>query len=88
MDTTDPLPEAPACSCELAEQLQQESFLDQVAEQQQEELGYVLPVMAELYNETTLSSPIESVLDSDACQCPASDATGPDRDEDPSETQS
>ncbi len=63
-DDIDEMPE----SCKLAEQHQTESMLDQVAEQEYEELGYVLPVMGELYNEMNHSDPAEAILNSEECQ--------------------
>ncbi len=60
-------------SCKLAEQHQTDPLLDQVAEQHHEELGYALPVMGELYNETSHGDPAESILSSDECQCDSGD---------------
>ncbi len=55
--------------CELAKQHQHTSFLDHIAEEQEKELGYVLPVMGELYNEINHGTPIDSVLESESCTC-------------------
>ncbi len=65
IDKNEELPE----SCRCAEAYEHEPFLEKIAEEQEEELGYALPVMAELYNEMNHADPSESILTSDECQC-------------------